>query len=257
MALIETTQSESILTLTINRPKANALNLALIGELQAALARAANDASVRCVILTGANHFGAGQDIEEIKAYGESISYREHLLKTYNPLVMQMRRIEKPLIAAVAGMCAGASLGIALACDIRVAARNAKFVVGFGGIGLAPDSGVSLMLPALIGLGRATELYAANDPIDSQTALDWGLVNRVSADDPLISETMIFAQKIAAGSIQSFALTKRLFNKTMLPQLEAVLDDEAQMQEIAGRSADHREGVAAFLEKRKPQFGTR
>ena len=121
------------LTITLNRPeRANAFTLELIGELQTAFTQAARDSQVRVVVLTGAGRvFGAGQDIEEIKSHGDTLSYRQHLLRTYNPLVLQIRQIEKPVIAAVNGACAGASLGIALACDMRLAAHTASFVVGF------------------------------------------------------------------------------------------------------------------------------
>ena len=155
------------LTITLNRPeRANAFTLELIGELQTVFTQAARDSQVRVVVLTGAGRvFGAGQDIEEIKSHGDKLSYRQHLLKTYNPLVLQIRHIEKPVIAAVNGTCAGASLGIALACDMRLAAHTASFVVGFNGIGLIPDSAVSLLLPALIGVGRASEFTFTNAPI--------------------------------------------------------------------------------------------
>jgi 2-(1,2-epoxy-1,2-dihydrophenyl)acetyl-CoA isomerase len=255
MPFLESSLAGASLTLTINRPKANAFNLELIGELQAAFKNAAKDSQVRCVILTGAGKvFGAGQDIEEIKAQAEHISYREHLLETYNPLVLQIRRIEKPVIAAINGMCAGASLGIALACDLRIASDTAKFVVGFGGIALAPDSGVSLLLPALIGLARAEEFYFTNAPIGADQALAWGMINRVVAHDQLISATNVLAEQLASGPVGSFGLAKRLFNKAMLPNLESVLDYEAHIQQIAGQGAEHREGVNAFLEKRPPKF---
>jgi 2-(1,2-epoxy-1,2-dihydrophenyl)acetyl-CoA isomerase len=132
------------------------------------------------VVITGSgNVFGAGHDITEMLQAAGQVSYREHLQQTYNPLILKIRRLEKPVIAAVNGMCAGASLGIALACDLRIAADEAKFVVGFSGIGLVPDSGVSLFLPAIIGLGRAAEYYYSNEPITAETALKWGMVNRV------------------------------------------------------------------------------
>ncbi len=142
-------------TLTINRPEhANAFNSELLEALLRALDDAAHDPQTLVLVLTGAgNSFGAGHDITEMLQGAGRISYREHLGQTYNPLILKIRRIEKPVIAAVNGMCAGASLGIALACDLRIAADEARFVVGFGGIGLVPDSGVSLFLPALIGFG--------------------------------------------------------------------------------------------------------
>lgn len=255
MTFLKTELLDGILTLTIDRPPANAFNLALIGELQAAFRQAARDSQTRVIVLTSAgNVFGAGQDIAEMKADGESISYRQHLLETYNPLILQIRHTEKPVIGAINGPCAGASLGVALACDLRLAADSARFVVGFTGIGLAPDSGVSLLLPALIGLGRAAEFTFSNQPISAEQALAWGLVNRVIPFGNLMDETRQVAARLAAGPMGAFGLSKRLFNRAMLPNLEEMLDTEAHIQEIAGKGAEHREGVAAFLEKRAPKF---
>ncbi|PWH17953.1 MAG: 2-(1,2-epoxy-1,2-dihydrophenyl)acetyl-CoA isomerase [Anaerolineae bacterium] len=255
MTFLRTDLHDGVLLLTIDRPPANAFNLALIDELQTAFKQAARDAQTRTIVLTGAGKvFGAGQDISEMKAGEASISYRQHLLETYNPLILQIRRLEKPVIAAINGPCAGASLGIALACDLRLAADSARFVVGFTGIGLVPDSGVSLLLPVLIGLTRATEFTFSNQPISAQKALEWGLVNRVVPLDTLMMETQQLAAQLAAGPSGALGLSKRLFNRAVLPALEEILDYEAHLQEIAGRSAEHREGVAAFLEKRAPKF---
>lgn len=244
------------LTLTLNRPeRANAFNAELIAELQKALREAAKNPEVRVIVLTGAGRvFSAGQDIEEMRAGGESLSYLEHLRKTYNPLVLQIRQIEKPVIAAVNGPCAGASLGIALACDLRIASETANFVVGFNGIALMPDSGVSLLLPALIGLGRASEFTFSNAPISASQALEWGLVNRVVTAEAISTETAKVAAKLAQGPLGAYGLTKRAFNRAILPNLEEVLEYEGQLQEVASRNPEHKEGVAAFLEKRTPIF---
>lgn len=255
MPFLRTELDTNVLTLTVDRPRANAYNLELIGELQSAFKQATEDSQVRVVVLTGSGHiFGAGQDITEMKTGGESISYREHLLKTYNPLILQIRRIEKPVIAAVNGMCAGASLGIALACDVRIAADTARFVVGFGGIALIPDSAVTLLLPALIGLGRATEYYLSNAQITTEQALAWGMVNQVVKLDGFHETVHGVADAMTRAPIGAFGLTKCAFNKAILPNLEDVLDYEGHVQEIAGKSAEHKEGVAAFIEKRLPNF---
>ncbi|MEW6031015.1 MAG: enoyl-CoA hydratase/isomerase family protein [Chloroflexota bacterium] len=242
-------------TLTFNRPeRANAFDFELIAALQRALDESARDPGTRLVVLTGAGKtFGAGHDVTEMLAAAGRVSYREHLQKTYNPLILKIRQIEKPVIAAVNGMCAGASLGVALACDLRLAADEASFVVGFSGIGLAPDSGVSLFLPALIGPGRATEFYFSNQPIAVEQALKWGLVNRVIPFN-FEDEVQAAAEKIAAGPVGAFGLSKRAFNQAMYPHLEEVLAAEADAQEEAGKSAEHKEGVSAFLEKRAPEF---
>lgn len=247
---------DGVLTLTLSRPeRANALNLELISALQDALRLAARDAAVRVVVLTGAGRaFGAGQDLAELRTAGEQLSILEHLRKSYNPLILQLRRIEKPVLAAINGPCAGASLGVALACDIRLAADRASFVVGFNGIGLVPDSAVSILLPALVGLGRAAELAFTNAPFSAAQALEWGLVNQVVSAESLMEETRRWALRLAAGPVAAYGLTKRLFNRAVLPRLEEILEYEGQVQEIAARSPEHREGLAAFLEKRAPNY---
>ena len=244
-----------VATLTFNRPeRANAFNFEMIASLLRALDEVERDPRTRVIVLTGAGAtFGAGHDVTEMREGAGKVSYREHLYQTYNPLILKLRRIEKPVIAAVNGMCAGASLGIALACDLRIAADEAKFVVGFSGIGLVPDSGVSLFLPALIGLGRAAEFYFSNQPISAETALKWGLVNRVVPFN-LMEAVQSTAAMLAMGPVGAYGKTKLAFNKSMYPHLEEVLATEADLQEEAGRSEEHREGVKAFLEKRIPIF---
>jgi len=244
------------LTLTLDRPPVNALDLQTVTKLQASFKQAAGDESIRCVVLTGAGAtFCAGHDVSEmLAARGEAISYRAHLQATYNPLILQIRQIEKPVVAAVNGPAAGAGLGIALACDVRIASDTTRFTVGFTGIGLTLDSGVSLLLPALIGLGRATEFAFTNEAISAEQALEWGLVNRLVPAADLGTAAAALAASLAAGPVGAFGLTKRAFNRAVLPNLEQTLDYEAHLQEIASKRAEHREGVAAFLEKRPPKF---
>jgi len=253
-AILVTPQSGSVI-LTLNRPeRANSLNFEMVDELRTAFADAEKNPQVRCVVLTGAGDvFSAGQDISEMKN-GNVVSYREHLEKTYNPLVLQIRNMGKPVVAAVNGPCAGAAFGIALACDLRIAKSSAYFVVGFSAIGLAPDSGVSLLLPAYIGLGHAQEYFYSNKPITAEQALAWGMVNQVGDIDfqKLVKKV---TSELSAGPIETFALGKKAFNHAVLPNLEEVLGYEGVLQEEAGKSAEHREGVSAFLEKRKPKFG--
>lgn len=257
MAASETVLSDftgGVLCLTLNRPKANAFNMEMILALNDHLRQASRDPQVRCVLLTGSGRtFSAGQDIRDFQQE-ESISFRKHLQKTYNPLILQIRQIEKPVIAAINGSVAGAALGIALACDLRIAADNARFVVGFLGIGLAPDSAVSLLLPTLIGLGRASELAFTNLPLDAPQALEWGLVNRVVPAEELLEQARAIAGVIAQGPVHAMGLTKRDFNHAVLPNLEQVLDYEAHTQEIAGKGSEHQEGVQAFFEKRQASF---
>lgn len=242
-------------TLTVHRPeRANSFNFDLILALQTALDESARDPGTRVIVITGSgNVFGAGHDVTEMQLAAGQVSYREHLHKTYNPLILKIRQIEKPVIAAVNGMCAGASLGVALACDLRIAADEAKFVVGFSGIGLVPDSGVSLFLPAIIGLGRAAEFYFSNEPIPAETAHKWGMVNRVVPFN-LMEAVQAVAEGLAQGPVGAYGKTKQAFNASMYPNLEEVLATEADLQEEAGRSKEHRQAVEAFLGKRKSKF---
>lgn len=252
MNVLLSTLQDGLLTLTFNRPeRANAFNLEMIAALQEALRQAEQDEHVRCILLTGnGGAFGAGQDLEEIQA-AAGTSIREHLQRTYNPLILQIRHLEKPVLAAIHGACAGASLGVALACDVRLAATGTRFVVGFNGIGLAPDSGVSLFLPLLIGLGRATWLTWSNEPFSAEQALEWGIVQKVTPEEELLESAHEMARKLITGPQKAFALTKRAFNRAFLPELKAVLEYEAYLQEIAARQPEHLQRVRAFLERRK------
>ncbi|MGE5221547.1 MAG: enoyl-CoA hydratase/isomerase family protein [Omnitrophica WOR_2 bacterium] len=246
--------NQGVLTLTLNRPKANALNLEMIAALQSAFKQAARDSQVRCVLLTGSGAiFSAGQDVKDFQQ-AEEISFRRHLQQTYNPLIVQIRKLEKPVLAAINGSVAGAALGVTLACDLRIAAENSRFIVGFLGIGLAPDSAVSLLLPALIGLGRASQFAFSNEPISASQALEWGLVNRLVPAEQLKEQALDWAAKLANGPVGAMGLAKRDFNKAVLGNLEQVLDYEAHVQEIAGQKSEHKEGVQAFLEKRAAHY---
>jgi 2-(1,2-epoxy-1,2-dihydrophenyl)acetyl-CoA isomerase len=251
---ILTDMENGVLTVQLNRPKANAFNIQMIDDLMGALKQAGRDSQVRCVLLTGKGSvFSAGQDVKDFE-HEEGTSFRAHLMRTYNPLVLQIRRLEKPVLAAINGPAAGAALGIALACDLRIAANTARFVVGFLGIGLATDSAVSLFLPSLIGLGRAAEHIFSNEPITAEQALSWGLVNRLAPPEELQQQAAEWAAELAAGPVHAMGLAKRAFNRAVLGNLEEVLDYEAHNQDIAGRGEEHQEGVRAFLEKRTPQF---
>jgi 2-(1,2-epoxy-1,2-dihydrophenyl)acetyl-CoA isomerase len=252
--LITSEYKDGIFVITMDHPKANALTLEMVGLLQGAFKEASRQKQVRVVVFRGAgDQFSAGQDVYEIvQAEGES--YRQHLLETYNPLVLQIRQLDRPVLAEINGTVAGAALGLALACDLRIASEEARLVVGFLGIGLALDSAVSLFLPALIGLGRATEAAFSNKPISAQQALEWGLVNRLSPSAELHTSALQMAKALAMGPIHSMGLAKRDFNKAIYPQLEQVLDYEAHNQEIARMGAEHKEGVRAFVEKRAPEW---
>lgn len=253
--LLTELDEHGVFTLTINRPKANAFNTELIHATTKAMKKASKDDAVRVVLLQAEGHiFSAGQDITEFATGGERTSFREHLQHTYNPLILAMRKLEKPILCAVNGAVAGAAFGIVLAADLRIASEAAQFFVGFSGIGLAPDSAVSLMLPTIIGLGRAAEAAYFNEPINAEQAHAWGLVNKLVGGDALRNESYAWAKRLADGPVQAMGYTKRAFNKAIIPHLEETLDYEGHIQEVAGGGADHIEGVAAFLEKREANF---
>jgi 2-(1,2-epoxy-1,2-dihydrophenyl)acetyl-CoA isomerase len=244
-----------VLTLTLDRPKANAFDFVMIDELLDALRGARRDPGLRCLVLTGAGRFfSSGQDVAKILAEGPDVPYRKHLERTYNAIVLALRNLEVPVVGAINGAAAGAGLGIALATDIRWAAASAQFIFGFSAIGLASDSGVSLTLPLHVGLAKASEMAFTNRALSAAEALEWGLISRVLPDERLMPTVRDLAREIAAGATRAHGLTKRAFNRACLANLEQVLDYEAQLQEIAGRTRDHQEGLQAFLSKRPPEF---
>lgn len=242
--------------ITLNRPESlNAFNDQMAAEMQDALKTAERDPKVRALLLTGAGKgFCAGQDLNAVRERPAGHSFRDHLLKTFNPIVAKLSSLEKPVIAAINGAAVGAGFGIALACDIRYAAESAKFRMAFIGIGLAPDSGTSYFLPRLLGLGRALELAYTNELLDAPTALTLGLVNKVLPAADLLPQARALALQLAAGPTRGYGLTKRAMLHAATNTLADALDYEAHAQDIAGRTDDHKEGVAAFLEKRKANF---
>ncbi|MBI3741432.1 MAG: enoyl-CoA hydratase/isomerase family protein [Chloroflexi bacterium] len=252
-------KSDGVATITLNRPdKSNAFNDAMIADMIDVMKTVERDADVRAIVIAAAGkNFCAGQDLSAFQdAYNNphGVSFAAHLRRTYNILIPKMRALEKPIIAAINGAVAGAGLGFACACDLRHASETAKFRMAFVGIGLAPDSGTSYLLPRLIGFGRATEMAFTNEPVDAQRALEYGLVNRVFSAEELMPQTLAFAKKIAQMPTRAIGLTKRALNKSMSADFESALENEGLLQEIAGHSEDHIEGVKAFVEKRAPMF---
>lgn len=252
-----TEKTDGVLTITFNRPeRLNALTRQLLSELESALRAAERDAAVRCLVLTGAGRgFCSGADLT---AGGErddaAASVAERVRTSYNMVVKRIRAIEKPVIASLNGVAAGAGMSLALACDIRMASEAAWFMPGFVRIGLVPDSGGTLFLPMLVGYAKAAELAFTGDRIDAAEALRLGLVNHVVPATALTEHTMQLAARLAAAPTRAIGLTKRAFNRAMMPMLDAVLDYEAELQEIASKTRDHTEGVAAFRAQRQPQF---
>lgn len=252
---LKTETADGVLTVTLDRPKANAFDHAMVEEWLGVLKQAERDDAVRCLVLTGAGRFfSAGQDVTAFRPQDEGFSFREHLHQTYHRVVTKMRGLEKPIVGAINGPAVGAALGIALATDLRVAAESASFIYGFTGIGLSADSGTSLSMPLLIGLARSAEIAFTNRPVSAQQALEWGLVNQVVPDDELMEAAGKLAAELAAGPTRAIGLTKRALYRATMAQLQSTLEYEAELQEIAGRTADHLEGLTAFLEKRQANF---
>lgn len=252
---IAVVQDEGVMTITLNRPDVlNAFNETMLRELHDALRRGARDAAVRCVVLTGAGRgFCSGQDLRNRASTG-TFSFGVSLRSGYNPVILQIRTMEKPVIAAVNGVAAGAGCSLALAADLRIASDRASFIEVFARVGLVPDSGSTYLLPRLVGLGKAFELAYTADPVEAPEALRLGLVNRVVPHDDLVPQAAALARRLAGGPTRGYGLTKRALNFGLHATLEQSLAYEAYLQEIAGRTADFREGVAAFLEKRQARF---
>jgi 2-(1,2-epoxy-1,2-dihydrophenyl)acetyl-CoA isomerase len=257
--LVRTDRTGAVMTLTLNRPDAlNAFDRDLATALDAALRVAERESEIRAVILTGAGRaFSAGQDLRELaRETGESgpRAVGDQLRNRLNPIVIRIRSLEKPIVAAINGVTTGAGLGIALAADYRIAAESAAFVVSPLGIGLIPAVGSTALLPAILGLGRASELALLGERITADQALAFGLVSRLVPDADLANEAMTVAERFAALPTKAIGLSKRAFNRSVLPDLAAHLTYEAGLQEVAAGTEDHREGLAAILEKRKPTF---
>lgn len=249
---------EGVVTLTMNRPEVlNAFNDTMLAELTEALEVAASDETVRCVVITGAGRaFGAGQDLTSFNrplVNGETPKVSEHLNK-YHRVVYLIREMPKPVVAAVRGVAAGISCNIALACDLRIAADNARFIEAFARIGLVPDGGGAYFLPRLIGLGRALEMSLLADEVLGPEAERIGLVTKCVPLGEFDESVKAFAQRLANGPTRSYGLIKQLLYKSMESDLQASLQLEGQMQDIAFTTQDHREGVSAFLQKRPAKY---
>ena len=252
MAEVEVARDGAVQTITLNRPdKLNAFTRGVHEELQAAL-EAARDPEVRAVVITGAGRgFSAGQDLT---AFGEAGDVAAMLRATYHVNVLAIRSLEKPVIAAVNGVCAGAGLSLACACDIRLASDAAFFVPGFVGIGLIPDSGGSFFLQRLLGTPRAFEWMTSNRRLTAAEAHAWGLVSEVVEADSFAARVAERAAELAAAPTRAIALTKRLYDEAATSTLEEQLEREAAAQAEAAQTDDFREGVAAFGEKREARF---
>ena len=250
--LVETVNG--VRTLTLNRPdRLNAANDELLYALTDALKAADADAAVRVVVITGAGRgFCAGQDLGGVS--GRDMSFTEHLNATYNPLIRTMRGLGKPVITAVNGVAAGAGASLALAGDLRLWAQGARLIEVFSNIALVPDSGSTWFLPRLVGYSRAFELMALADTVSATEALRLGLCEEVYPDVTFLDDVQAYGERLAARPANALKLTKRALNAAMTSSLDAALDTEAELQQLAGDHWEHAEGVTAFKEKRAPDF---
>ncbi len=241
--------------ITLNRPSVfNSMHHAMRQEVLAALDLCRNEESIRAVYLTGAGRaFCAGQDLQEV-VDPNGPALHDILASGYNPMVRAIRNLEKPVVCAVNGVAAGAGANIALACDITVAAASASFTQAFSKIGLIPDSGGTWTLPRLVGLQRATALMMLSDKINAEEAVSMGLIWKVLPDNSFAQESLRIAEMLAQMPTRALGMTKRALNRAFSNDFNAQLALEDDLQTQAGQTYDYQEGVAAFLEKRKPVF---
>ena len=248
----------SAATIELNRPDAlNAWNEQLGRDLLGAVSSLGADEAVRAVMITGAGRaFSSGADLKEQRTSdnGEAPDLSQRLKSLYNPIILGIREMPKPVLAAVNGPAVGVGCSLALACDLIVTARSAYFLLAFVNIGLVPDGGTTATVPARAGIARAAEMAMLGERVPAPQALEWGLVNRVVADDELAAEAAALRARLAAGPTRSYANSKRLLNRRVLAGLDQQLEAEADAQREQGETADFVEGVVAFVQKRPASF---
>jgi len=242
--------------ITLNRPKVfNSINREMALKIQSLLDDCATNAEIRAVYLTGAGKaFGAGQDLQEILNPPNGMTVGDIVEQHYNPIIKRIRTLEKPVIAAINGVAAGAAANIALACDVVIATESATFIQAFSKIGLIPDSSGTFMLPRLIGLQKATALTMLGDKVTAHEAEAMNMIYKAVPDEEFEATAWKIAIKLAAMPTKGLGLTKRLLNQSLINDLNAQLDAERDIQQAASQTEDYQEGVQAFLEKRKPTF---
>jgi 2-(1,2-epoxy-1,2-dihydrophenyl)acetyl-CoA isomerase len=253
---IELKIENNIAWLTLNRPDVfNSFNREMALRLQNQLDACQADAAVRAIVITGnGKAFCAGQDLKEVTTPELNPGFKKILEEHYNPIITRIRSIEKPVIAAVNGVAAGAGANIALACDIVVASASASFIQAFSKIGLIPDSAGTFFLPRLIGLQKATALMMLGEKILAEDAEKLGMIYKSYAVEDFNSEVAALAEKLSKMPTKALGLTKRLLNESLTNDLTAQLEMESKLQIEAAQSDDYAEGVNAFVEKRKPIF---
>jgi 2-(1,2-epoxy-1,2-dihydrophenyl)acetyl-CoA isomerase len=249
---------DAIATITLNRPDSlNALNEEISQALQKAVQEAAGDRGVRCVVITGAGRaFTSGADLSDVKSFdsGQKPDLGELLRHRYNPVILPITQMEKPVIAAINGVAAGAGASLALACDFRIASDKARLFQAFVKVGLVADSGAHYFLSRLVGTAKSAELMMLGDIIDAQECLRLGLVTKVVPADALEEETRTFALQLAAGPTRAYGLMKKALNFATHNDLAAVLDYEADLQSEISTTEDAVEGILSFIQKRAPEF---
>ncbi len=245
-----------ICSITLNRPDVfNSFNEELSAEIIDALKKTAKDESVRVVVISGTGKaFCSGQDLKDIKGKLGERSLGESVLRRYNPMILGIREMAKPVICKLNGVAAGAGASLALACDMIVASETASLIEVFANVGLVPDSGSSFFLPRLVGYNKAFELITLTSKITAKEAFDMGFVYKVVAPEELDNAVNELAQRYATGPTKAYAMIKKMLNKAYTANLNEMLLEEYYGQELAGRSEDYKEGVTAFTEKRKPVF---
>jgi 2-(1,2-epoxy-1,2-dihydrophenyl)acetyl-CoA isomerase len=244
-----------VATITLNRPEVyNALNDEITFEFQDALKATAKDEKVRVIVITGEGKaFCSGQDLKAASG-DQKRSFLQSLNKRYNPIISAMRSLPKPIVCRLNGVAAGAGCSLALACDIIVASEDATLIEVFINIGLVPDSGSSYFLPRLVGMAKAFEMCSMGSRVKASEAAAIGLVNKCVPADQLDAAVKSYTDYFATAPTRSIGLIKKMLSKSATSTLEQMLEYEAYCQEIAGSSHDYKEGVSAFLEKRKPDF---
>ncbi|MEQ3654710.1 MAG: enoyl-CoA hydratase-related protein [Dokdonia sp.] len=249
-------KNKGVVTLTLHRPEVfNSFNRAMALDLQQKLDLCKNNADIRAIVLTGSGKaFCAGQDLKEVTDPDANPGFKKILEEHYNPIIKRIRSIEKPIIAAVNGVAAGAGANIALACDIVIAHEKVSFIQAFSKIGLVPDSAGTFFLPRLIGFGKASALMMLGDKIMAAEAEKLGMIYKVTTVDTFQETVTTLAHTLAQMPTKALGMTKRLLNESMANTLDQQLDLESKLQIEAAQSEDYQEGVAAFVAKRKPEF---